>query len=74
MNWVKKRHSRYRDMSSKQLEVLFSNKHSLKIVYLDSLLKKYKERNRVSKILDMEEMLLEISRLKTNATKDKLVF
>ena len=59
-------------MSRKQLEVLFSNKHSLKIVYLDSLLKKHKERNTVSKIL-MEEMLLEVSELKTNATKDKLV-
>ena len=44
-NWVKKDTFDYGNMSRKQQEILFSNKHSPKMVYLDSLLKNYEGKN-----------------------------
>ena len=56
----------YRDMSREQLEVLFSNKRGPETVYLDNLLK-----NRVSRVLNMKELLLRILELENKAAKDK---
>lgn len=50
-----------RDISRKQLQVFFSNKHSPENLYLDSFLKKDKTKNRVFKILNRKELFLSIT-------------
>ena len=55
-----------------ELEALFSNKCSHETVYLDSLVKKYETKIRVSIILKMKELFLNITEIKNAATKDML--
>ena len=50
----------------------FLNKKIRETIYLNSLLKKYKTKNRVSKIFGIKEFLLGISGQENKATKDKL--
>ena len=57
-----------RDMSRKQLQVSFSNKHILE-TYLDGLLKKHKTKKRVPKILNMKKLFLNITETKNKETK-----
>lgn len=59
-------------MSRKQLDVLSFNENNPEIVYLASLLRKYKTKNTVSNILNIKALFLNITEIKNQATKEKL--